>query len=298
MLNRWLGIACTLFMVLANAAIIWRDILPNWLAGDPPPNEALLLAPGEKRFVQVGIYDDAGRLVGTSWTTSTRVGIGGLVTVKTTTVLEPIHLPGDVRTPRVRVETGLTYRYGETTIDELDFKIFGLAFPVSLHGEAMPSGEFPFTWQVGEYRDKTVLDSRVPAALGDVIRPFDRLPNLYVGRTWQLALLDPLSQVLPQLQQAGLNLEPMVVRVTRTETITQPGAAEIEAFVVEGGGAIAWVAPDGRVLRQEVVVPLLGKLALLDEPYDEVARRKAIVATFSRHDGATQPVEEEEPIPE
>jgi hypothetical protein len=292
MLNRWMGIACGAFMVLANAAILWRDILPGSRAGHPPPNEALLLGPGERRVVQVGIYDSAGRLVGTSWTISTRVGVGGRVTVKTTTVLEPICLPGDTTTPRVQIDTGLAYGYGEATIDELDFKMFGLGVPVSLHGEAMPSGEFPFTWQVGEYRDKTVLDSRVPAALGDVIRPFDRLPNLYVGQTWRLELLDPLSQILPQFKQAGLALEPVLVCVSRKETVLHEGVA-IEAFVVEGGGATAWVAPDGNVLRQEVQVPLLGKLVLLDEPYDEVARRRANLATFTRRAGASAPADEE-----
>jgi hypothetical protein len=297
-LNRWIGIACGAFWLLANAAILWRDVVPHWLAGDPPPNEALLLTPGEKRFVQVGIYDDAGRAVGTSWTTSTRVGVGGLVVVKTTTLLKPIALPaaGDLVTPRVRIEIGLTYRAGEASVDSLDFKMLGLGVPVSLEGEAMPSGEFPFTWRVGEYRGKTVLDSRVPAALGDVIRPFDRLPNLYVGRTWQLELLDPLSQIVPQLKQVGLSLEPVLVQVTRRETILHQGEA-IDAFVVEGGGATAWVAPDGRVLRQEVVLPLLGKLVLLDEPYDEDARRQVILPAFPR-DGASQPVPDEEAVTE
>jgi hypothetical protein len=297
-LNRWIGIACAAFWALANVAILWRDVLPHWRAGDPPPNEALLLTPGEKRFVQVGIYNAVGRPVGTSWTTSTRVGVSGVVLVKTTTILEPIALraAGNLATPRVRIETGLTYTIGQATVDTLEFKMFGLGVPVSLEGEAMPSGEFPFTWQVGQCRGKTVLDSRVPVALGDVIRPFDRLPNLYLGRAWRLELLDPLSQVLPQLKQVGLSLEPILVQVTRIETVLQQDHA-VDAFVVEGGGATAWVAPDGRVLRQEVILPLLGKLVLLDEPYDEAARRQAIVTTFGR-DRATQPVADEESLAE
>jgi hypothetical protein len=281
MLNRWIGITITLLMLLANAAIFCRDVLPRWQVQDPPPNPAFLLAPGQKEYVQVRIVDEAGREIGTSWTLGTRSGLAGFVTVKTTTILNPLCLPGAITTPRVRVETAVTYRDNDAAIDELDFKIFGLGIPVVLHGEAMPSGEFPFTWQIGEYRDKAVLDSRVPVALGDVIRPFDRLPNLYVGRTWQLDLLDPLSQVLPQLKQTGLGLEPVLVQVTRTETIMH-GEEPIDAFVVEGGGATAWVAPDGRVLRQEVVVPLLGKLVLLDQPYDEAAHRRVLLGSGVR----------------
>jgi len=275
MLNRWVGILSAFCMLLANGAIIWRDILPDWLAGDPPPNEALLLSPGEKRFAQVGIYDDDDRTIGKSWTLSHRVGVGGSVNVKTTTVLEPLHLAGGIATPRVRVETSVTYRFNETTVDELEFRMFGLGLPVSLHAEAMPSGEFPCQWQVGSERHKFVLDSRVPVALGDVIRPFDRLPNLYVGRRWRLDLLDPLTQIFPQLRNTPLAPESVSIHVTDRTTISHAGD-DVEVFVVEGGGATAWVAPDGRVLRQEVQLPLLGRLILLDEPYDDAARRKAV----------------------
>ena len=105
MLNRWIGIAAGFFMLLANAAILYRDVLPDWLAGDPPPNEARLLQPGERHAVQVGIYDAAGRALGTSWTVSNRVGEAGIIGVKTTTLLESICLPGGITTPRVRIET-------------------------------------------------------------------------------------------------------------------------------------------------------------------------------------------------
>ena len=185
MLNRLTGIAAAILMIVANAAIIWRDIVPAWRAGDPPPSEAQLLAAGEERRVQVGIFDDNGQTIGRSWTRSRHTGVGGLVNVQTATALEPIHLPGGIRTPRVLIRTDITFRNHKTRIDTLDFKMLGLGLPISLHGEAMETGEFPFTWQVGTERGNSVLDSAVPAALGDVIRPFDRLPDLYVGRSWK-----------------------------------------------------------------------------------------------------------------
>ncbi|GEM_PF-424388 len=278
-LNRWIGIATASLMVAANAAIVWRDLLPEWLAGDPPPSEPQLLSPGEKRFVQVGIYDEQGRPVGRSWTQATRVGTEGIVTTKTVTVLEPIGLPGGLSTPPVRIETAVSYRYNQARVDELDFRMFGLGIPIFLHGEAMATGEFPFTWQVGPHRGKVILDSRAPAALGDVIRPFDRLADLYVGRSWRLDLLDPLSHMLPNLKQTGLSLEPVLIQVTGKENITHQGVP-VEAFRVEGGGARAWVAADGQVLRQEVNLPLLGRLILLDEPYDDQARCDALKRTL------------------
>jgi hypothetical protein len=281
MLNRWIGIAAGFFMLLANAAILYRDVLPDWLAGDPPPSEARLLQPGERHEVQVGIYDAAGRALGTSWTVSSRIGEAGIIGVKTTTLLGPLVLPGGITTPRVRIETTVTYSGTTGSVDTLEFKMHGLGVPILLQCEAMASGEFPCSWQVGTERGSIGLDSRVPAALGDVIRPFQRLPDLYVGRSWRLDLLDPLARILPQLKQTTLALEPVVIRVTAQQTIEHQGSM-VEVFVVEGGDAIAWVAPDGRVLRQEVRLPLLGRLVLLDEPYDDHARAAAARATGSR----------------
>lgn len=279
MLNRWMGISFAFLMVLANGAILWRDLLPDWLAGDPPPSEAALLTPGEERRVQIGIHEASGRLIGRSWTLSRCTSVGGIVSVRTTTVLYPIDLPGGVRTPAVRIETMITYRPAAAAfVDELDFKMHGLGVPISLHAEAMPTGEFPLRWQVGTERGSIALDSRAPAALGDVIRPFDRLPDLYVGRSWRVQLLDPLAQVFPGIREAALDLKPELIRVTGREVIVhhgEEGPREVDAFIVEGAGARAWVAPDGTVLRQEVNLPLVGRLVLLEEPYDEAALLKA-----------------------
>jgi hypothetical protein len=277
MLNRWIGILSAAAMIVATFALVERDVLPNYRLGDPPPNEALLLQPGEERHAQVGIYDATGRGVGKSWTRSRRTSANGLVIVLTTTLLEPMAV-GTIATPRVRIETELTFNSNELTVDELDFRMFGLPVDLSMRGEAMPSGEFPLEWEVGEQRGAYILDSRAPAALGDVIRPFDRLPDLHVGRSWKLKLLDPLAQMIPQMRETGLELEGVLIEVTGKEPIVHRGE-QIEAFVVEGGGATAWVAPDGRVLLQQVNLPLLGKLLLREEEYDEAARLDAVRAT-------------------
>lgn len=271
MLNRWIGILAAAVMLVANGAIVLRDVVPLWLAGDAPPSATHTLAPGEEERTQVGIFRD-GVLLGRSWTEARRPLPGDLVTVATVTVLDPLSLPGGLSTPPVRIETELTFRHGNhLTVDSLEFRIEGLGMPVVLKGEAMPSGEFPCQWEVGPQRGGFALDMRAPAALGDVIRPFNRLPGLYVGRSWRLDLVDPLQQILPNFSAEGLGLEPVVIRVTGTARIEHRGNP-VDTFVVEGGKATAWVTADGRVLRQVVDLPLLGELELLDEPYDEAAR--------------------------
>ena len=84
----------------------------------------------------------------------------------------------------------------------------------------------------------------------------------------------PLGQLLPGLDAAGLDLDSVLITVTGREIIDHHDA-KIEAYIVEGGGARAWVASDGRVLRQEVNLPLVGQITLRDEPYDELAFEEA-----------------------
>lgn len=275
MLNRWIGITTVTCMLIANTAVIRRDVMPYWLVGDPPESGAHKLKEGEKAYTQVGIFNADGR-IGWSWTESRRTTIGGIISIETTTLLERIDLPQGIATPRVRIVTKVTYREAEKHVDDLDFRIHGLFVPISLRAEAMPSGEFPFRWQIGDRAGQIILDSRAPAALGDCIRPFDRLPDLYVGRTWRLDLLDPITQILPSVESYRLGFDDVLIEVTAKEMIKQRGK-QIEAYVVEGGGAKAWVEPEtGRVLRQEVTLPIIGKLVLVDEPYDAKALQRAI----------------------
>jgi hypothetical protein len=278
MLNRWIGIVLGAAMILANATVTLRDVLPLWLPDNAPPTDAQLLAPEQERIVQVGIFDDEEHLVGRSWTLSRRHGLGDIVTVSTTTVLNPVPLPSGILTPRARIETSLVYKHKEQRVDELGFRMYGLGFPVEFNGEAMPTGEFAYQWQVGPSRGDGLLPASAPSALGDVIRPFDRLPDLYVGQTWRVKLIDPIAQIFPNLKQdrRAFDLDALVIRVTGKETIQHQGQP-VETFLVraDDGSATAWVADDGRVLRQSVNVPLLGPLILVDEPYDKNARDKA-----------------------
>ena len=306
MVNRWIGIITLALMLIANAAVLLRDVVPNWMANDPPPSVVTTLTTSGVIRTQVGIFDDEDRELGRSWTVSKKTGIGGIVTVETNTLLQPLSLPRSFRTPRVRIQTKLTFRTGEQAeiestrdanavstdhlppgdivVDDLDFRMHGLGIPISLKAEAMPQGDFPFEWQVGHRTGRGVLNSRAPAALGDVIRPFDRLPKLYEGRRWKIDLLDPLAQIMPGMDTSGFAMDPVIVEVTGREVIEYRGVS-VKAFVVEGGGAKAWVDSGGRVLRQEVVVPVLGKLVLLDEPYDEKALDEAMRAVPSESVG-------------
>ena len=275
MLNRWIGITCLFCMASANTALVFHDFVPDWLAGDPPDTDNLLLQDGQDRKSQVGIFDERGRCVGRSWT----IAIGGheVIQVSSWTVLYPVLLPNGMSTPHVRIDTVLHYQR-ERTVDRLSIRLHwkGGAGPlVALEGEFMPPDDFPCQWRIGNQRGKFILKAAATRAIGDVFRPFDRLPGLYVGRTWRVNLVNPLSEILPGARASDFGMAPILVKVDREETIEFEGRM-VETLHVSSSRGEAWVARDGRVLLQKIEAPLLGRLTLRAEPYDDAARKAGV----------------------
>jgi len=268
-LNRWIGILSGLAMLVANGALFWQHVLPGWLASPPPPTDVQTLRSGERRATQVAIWS-AGQRVGRSWTVAQKVDKS--VDIRTITLIEKLPLPQDLRqvTPLpVAIETRINYLQPEYP-DSLEIILRGLGLPVSVKGQYF-SGDFACEWQFGDQRGSFLVDPGALRALGDVVRPFDRLPGLAVGMSWEVKLFNPLSQALPGMR-SSLAPDSVYVHVTGLETIKHPRTGgDIETFVVEvrQPSARAWVAPDGRVLRQEVDVPILGRLTILEEEYDD-----------------------------
>lgn len=285
MLNRWAGITLAAFMLVANGVIVFRDIVPMYLTGDPPKSMATTVASGKDENVQVGIFNEQERLMGRAWTTCRRSSGSEIVYVDSITVLEPIALPTGVTTPRVRIETSLTYKLPDARVDSLQFSVHGLPdTAVSLKGENMPSNEFPCIWQVGRESGRFIIPSELTRALGDAIKPFDRLPELYVGRVWQLKLLNPVDLLTPGIKATDqLDMQTILVRCSGSETLRVDGR-DVETFVVEAPGVKANATRDGRVLRQEVHLPFLGTLILKDEPFDGSLRdeTKKLVPSTNR----------------
>ncbi|MCH8805291.1 MAG: hypothetical protein IH986_04310 [Planctomycetes bacterium] len=277
MLNRWIGITCLFCMLSANTALLFHDFVPDWLAGDPPDSDNILLQDGQDRKSQVGIFDARGRCVGRSWTIAD--GQLEFVRVRSWTVLYPVSLPNGMATPHVRIDTELLYQR-EGTVDRLSIRLHwkgGAGPPVALEGEFMPPDDFPCQWRIGNQRGKFILRAAATRAIGDVFRPFDRLPGLYVGRTWRLNLVDPLSEILHGTPASNFGMEPILVKVDREETIEFEGRL-VETLHVSSGQGEAWVARDGRVLLQVIEAPLLGRLTLRAETYDDAARKAGVTS--------------------
>jgi hypothetical protein len=286
-MNRLMGWALLLLMVAANAALFTRDILPDWLVGEPPAI-GYSLEDEQRQLSQMAIWNERNELVGRVWAESRRVG--NYLHTSAETVIEPIRLPNGLAVPRLLSASKIAYAVETQALDSIEFSLIGLGFEVSLKGEVMPTNEFPCTWQFGPNRGSFVLKgSRV--AFGEALRPFQRLSNLYVGQSWRVKLLDPFGGLLPGV--GGIQGDSVIVRVAARETIEVDGRP-IETFRVETASAMAWVDDQGKVLRQEVEVPLLGKLSFVEEPHDADARKHSMGIVYSSaprnyRDGAHNP---------
>ena len=278
MINRWIGIAALGLMLSVNAALLVRDVFPDWFAGQPPESHALHLAPGDEINTQVGIFDGEGRRIACSWTRSARSD--DLIMVRHRTAIRPLRLPHDVAIPALRLDTDLNY-HGQASLDHLRVRVYGLDIHIELEGEAIPPDDFACRWQVGERRGEFVFPVASTRAIGDPVRPFESLTGLQVGRSWRVKLLNPLAGIIPGWGERHMLRDTMLVRVTGVERVEYRGET-VEAFVVEADGLRAWVGPSGRVMRYELELPLFGTLTLIDEPFDEEMRREVLEGTMGR----------------
>lgn len=284
-MNRWIGIATLAFMLLANASLFVRDLLPRWASGRAPAPAAARLQPNEERATQVAIYNAAGNLVGRSWTISTRTV--ELLKIRTITRLDALALPGHPAGRRFGVVTDL-YFDSKMELSELNVNVIGLGVPVGLRGEFVPPDTFPCQWQFDTLRGTFILEGASSRALHDMTRPFEELEGLEVGQFWRVEVFNPLSSMTPGLSGADMKPESVIVRVVREETIEHRGRP-VSCHVVEAEAIQAWVAADGRVLRQTVNLPLVGTLTLVEEPYVHDLRMSAQYDTAEENELLDEP---------
>ena len=242
-----------------------RDILPRWTATEPPPPTAAALRVNEERRSQLAIYNEAGNLVGRSWTIATRT-VEALA-VRSRTKLHSMLLPGHAVTPDLTVQSDFFYD-NQLKLSELGVNVGGLGIPIGLRGEAVPPDSLSCEWQFDSHRGRFVLEGPATQALLDLTRPFDELTNLEVGQSWSVQVFNPLTGVLSGLNGPDMRMQAVYFRVTRVEAIEHRGQS-VECHVVEGERIQAWIAPGGRALRQVVSLPLIGILTLVDEPFSQ-----------------------------
>lgn len=261
-MNRAFGIVITLVWLAAMTALVRRDVLPYWTAQEAPRTVS------REGAFQAAVRNEAGRRVGTTWVTL----LPGpqLLTVRSATVLNLSALGRIIPVRgRVLIETDLTYEHDGTLI-QFDFHIHGSGVPISVTGERL-GRDFACTAEIGGMKSVVPLDWRMSEGLGELMRPFTQLENLHVGRRWRLRLIDPFSVLTGG---GAVEFKTQLVTVTARENIVLADR-RVECFRIETEGAVAWADDAGRIVRQEVNIPLLGRWLLEDEPFDRAAMKRA-----------------------
>lgn len=259
-MNRLFGIILALVWIVAMAALVKRDMVPFWIAEEPPAG----FAPDQD--TQWGIFDADGRSVGTAWIAVRRTS--GETTVESTTSLDFRGLP-------IVLDSSFT-SLGETGIEQFRFSLHGAPVPIQVRGDRF-GRDFSCTATIGEIVNTFSLDARLSRFLGESFRPFSHLGGLHVGQSWRIRLLDPLALI----KDRSIDFQVQLARVTRREVIEHNGS-NVECFRIESNGSVGWADDSGRILRQEVHVPLMGQCVLENEPFDRPARTAARAEVIAR----------------
>ncbi len=260
-MSRTLGITITLVWLACMAALFQRDILPYCQAQDPP---AQLVPDGD---YQVAIFNGSNQRVGTTWVTTIRLKesttIHSLTQLDVRQVSSMLPFSG-----HLYLTTDLTYSpKGE--LNEFVFVLDSSAVQGRIQGVRYDR-EFACKATAGPITQTLVLDAEISKCLGDSLRPFTHLEGLHVGQSWQLRIIDPFSMI----SGGAAEFSKKLVKVTAREPIEHENRT-VECFKIESDDIVAWANDSGRILRQEVKIPLLGKWTMTDEPFDELEKRRA-----------------------
>lgn len=265
---RWLFIAVAVVWMAAMAALIRRDVWPAWTAQDAPPMDGRQLGePGKVREEQFAILGADNEHLGRAW---------GEVQVRdngSSVVSGMLFIDGVAILPPLRVETSTEFD-DQGELSEFELNVYGVPNTI-IHVKGERRGiYFPCEMNFGPKHLSANLEMSASRMIGDSLRPFAVLPRLHVGQAWRMQMLDPLAAV----RSGKSEFKSVVAEVTGKELLTTELSGTVSCFVVEIRElrSKAWVGPDGHVLRQEVSVPGLKRLALQEEKYNKELRNEAM----------------------
>lgn len=271
-MNRAIGLLTFLLMLVANAVLLVKDILPRLSAGKPPLPREMALIPGEELQSQQALTNEQGQVIGAIWSISSRSV--EILATRTWTVLEPMALGPGLTLPRLQVMHESIFDKN-CQLDEINLRVFGFGVPVWVKGQFAPPGDFPIQWQLDDRRGTINLPAETAAAMRDAMQPLGSLTQLEVGQAWRVRIMNPIASLTPGMK-GDLQTLDMLVRVTGKTKLEHNGEKK-EVFVVETDSLVAFVDQDGRLLKQVMEIPLLGQVTCIDVPFDDAARRKAVI---------------------
>lgn len=261
--------------VVATSWLVRRDVLPEYLVGQPPDWKRVVAASSEapvRWLISVEDGPDRTRVVGQAFNQAHQRA-GGYTELESRVRIDAQGLLKG--TPLAMADSTEFQFLGSTRVSprglldlaRAEVRVGELGDEPVLTVQAVPSPggnlDIRFSSRLSPLLNFRQTLAQNPAAMvRGGLEPLDRLPGLRVGQSWSTQVLQPLTA------------RPETIRseVTGVERLFWNGNP-VETFVVlhraPTFSARSWVRRDGVVIRQELPTPLV-RLVLEREPEEPV----------------------------
>jgi hypothetical protein len=279
MASRWSSIAVVLFWMTSMGWLVEQKILPSWVVGDPPTYRTILQdAVSTPVGWTISLND---RPLGWAISQSSPTEQGGYelrnrvwldrlpFSVLAPTWVTSIMKVFERKAPEMKLDVDLNSAIGIDPLGRpVDFRsvaeigyatrsqaIVDPTVRISIRG-VVEGNQLKLAVRTGGSFSESEVYLPANALLGDSLSPQARLPKLRVGQRWNSPIYSPFRQQMEMLQAV----------VERREAIRWNGENRSTLLVVmrndAGSGltngqsvrARQWVANDGTVLKQEVML--------------------------------------------
>lgn len=228
------------FWAIMSFLYLKSEVIPTLPALTPPSYEAFLKNKTMTSKSKMGIYM-AGQKLGASVTTTVTLNDGSYQ-INNRTSLKLPHLPVETK---VEI-TGQSFINKYYQLDSFQLKVKSLLFNYEINGK-VEGDELVVTVFDGRTTQTRRVSNPQNTTLSNGLSPFLNMPNLCVGKEWTISMLNPLSG----------NLELVRAFVESKDIIEwQNGSYEVYEVVLDYRGfkPRAWITPDGKILKEELVM--------------------------------------------
>jgi hypothetical protein len=259
------------FWLVMTSLFIRREILPALPSLDQPSYEAYLKSQAENQAIKMGIYF-RGERIGSSQTDIEPLGNGetkikNLTTISLPSMMEimfttnrrtkkaaPQNTPKKTPKPDIAKMTFSGY-----SLVDAKYKLKSFSFSTQspflnyrITGE-VKNNTLEITMSDGAKNSTNYLPYKSNSTVSDGLSPFVSMPYLTVGKEWSINYINPF----------GASMQTLKARVeSRTQVEWQNQMHDVYEVVLSEPGTAksplnytAYITPDGKILRQEILLP-------------------------------------------
>lgn len=259
------------FWLICTSILVCRDVLPEYLVGEPPDWKRMVNKPETQPSRWLIAVDEGGeknRVVGQAFNEIKKRADGGISFISRV----KIDAKGLFQGTPLQVAESTKFQFVNTTsvtpqglLDQIRAEVLveELGEKPILVIQAMPTSQnkldIRFNSSISALLNfRQVIDYAPKEMVRGGLEPIDQLPGLRIGQRWTTQILQPMTARSDSIKSEVIALNRIFWNGNPTEV-----------FVVEHKAstfsAKTWVRRDGLVLRQQLPIPLV-KLVLELEP--------------------------------